>query len=636
MSGDASSGSSAAAAAASVTPVDYVNLDGLQRVERKIKQVHRRDGQLVHPGRIEHPLQQYTDAVEALLRAHPPASTLQLLSLAHSGAVTVKLPALLQKFGVNHVKELDLSDVWVESRRADDKSSFGLLQQYQLSLESLYMVDLFEHPDGPFDSGLDCLFNYVTAQNTTLQFPQLQHLAISLEERPTKEQVKMLFAKGGSFSQLRTVYMHVHPRRTHSEAVGTAILSDFKLFTGADADVDVWPCSKWNQMAASCDLAQRNIKVYLNCPLLEMQVDEQLHPSVFGLGGEWKTIPVGAHPSRQVSAPAGVGQAPPPADGGVAHMDLSAFSLAVASRPQRLACPATVYYGAPTSTFATGKHTPETLWPLADVWQALGNAKGRGVRVAILDSGFAPHHFYTRNVVGASSVVPFHYVSHDPSGHGTHIAGILARVAPEVELKLIQVFSGAEAGKPEWLVDGLRAAVDDDKVDIISLSGGTSFDDPNLYAVTHEALAAGKIVVCAASNHGSKEAFGIAYPAAYGGVLCVGSHDQHGSRSGFSPTGRELDLLAPGEFILSAAPGQSQVFMSGTSMACPFVAGLVALLLSSDRQLAEPRLKNISQVRRMLRELTTKRGDHTQDSGHGPINLGLLVKFGREQLYKSM
>lgn len=530
------------------------------------------------------------------------------------------------------MKELDLSDVWTPESGDRDCSRLNLMKQYQESLEALYMVDLFQHPDGPYDSGLKTLEMYTTKQSK-LTFPALENVAVSLVDKLDDQQEGMLFTEGGPFPQLKNIYMHIHPYRIHRTAANHSLLSPFSRFSSVQPGA--WSHSRWNQMAEQFRLQQRGVRVYLRWPLLEVQADVQLNPHVFFPGGEWHKLPVGAHLSRSLPAPT-----PPSApminDPEFVPMDTSPFSVAAASLPQRLSCPATVFHHKETSTTPfTSAHLPGAVWPLDAVWKVLGT-KGEGIRVAVLDSGFAAHPLFSQQVERMSSTVPFHHACMDPCGHGTHVAAILARVAPAAKLQLIQAFSGVgQSGTPEWLTAGFQEALNAN-VDIISLSGGSAFNDPALYAVVHEALARGKIIVCAASNEGSKESFGIRYPAAYGGVLCVGSHDQHGNRSSFSPTGRELDLLAPGELIQSASPDMSEVTMSGTSMACPFVAGLVALLLASDRlpNTGPPQLVNISQVRTVLRELTTKRGDHTQESGHGAINLGLLVKYGREHLYR--
>ncbi|MDI6642219.1 MAG: S8 family serine peptidase, partial [Elusimicrobiota bacterium] len=108
-------------------------------------------------------------------------------------------------------------------------------------------------------------------------------------------------------------------------------------------------------------------------------------------------------------------------------------------------------------------------------------------------------------------------------------------------------------------------------------------------------------ILVGASGNGGEDMIGdpqVAYPAAYDNVIAVGATDEQDKRASFSNYGTELDLVAPGVDILSTAPmwaigsgvitasdGTKYKNDSGTSMACPFVSGVVALLLSKDPNL---------------------------------------------------
>jgi subtilisin family serine protease len=272
------------------------------------------------------------------------------------------------------------------------------------------------------------------------------------------------------------------------------------------------------------------------------------------------------------------------------------------------------------------------IWNLSNtVWNTLGT-RGQSIRVAIIDSGFYPHHSFISNVVSFESVIPYEHAQHDPTSHGTHVTGIVHQVAPHAQLICIKALpSNQSEGHPKWIAAGIKRAMELN-ADIIQLSMGGSNDD-TLYKVVHEALAAGVFIVCAASNNGQRFRSNIAYPAAYGSVLCVGSHDDNGQTSAFSPTGREIDLLAPGENIESAFLLGITGRFYGTSQASPFVAGLMALLLSFDRPNSN-RIKNMSHMKTVLKAMTTKPGEHSNSQGHGVLDPNELLQWGQEHLQK--
>lgn len=131
--------------------------------------------------------------------------------------------------------------------------------------------------------------------------------------------------------------------------------------------------------------------------------------------------------------------------------------------------------------------------------------------------------------------------------------------------------------------------------------------------------------MCAATNRGRLQSFNIDYPAAFGSVICVGSHTINGMPSPFTSIGREVDFLAPGQDIISVAPNCSFASCSGTSFAAPFVAGLVALVLSFDQH-RNNSVTNIAQIREILRSVCSKSGHHDQESGYGVLNPRFLFE----------
>jgi LPXTG-site transpeptidase (sortase) family protein len=115
----------------------------------------------------------------------------------------------------------------------------------------------------------------------------------------------------------------------------------------------------------------------------------------------------------------------------------------------------------------------------------------------------------------------------------------------------------------------------DNGAQIINLSLGGASSSITLENAVNYALAQGVILVAATGNAWTTPIY---YPARYAGVIAVGATDSLNQRANFSNYGNEIDLVAPGTWIYSLAPGNKYVYMSGTSMAAPQVAGLAAIL----------------------------------------------------------
>jgi hypothetical protein len=175
----------------------------------------------------------------------------------------------------------------------------------------------------------------------------------------------------------------------------------------------------------------------------------------------------------------------------------------------------------------------------------------------------------------------------DENGHGTHVAGIIAAqndgegitgVAPEAKILPLRVLDANGSG---YLSD-ISAAVDyavSNNADVINMSlGGTA----NYYLIEeaiNRAVAAGVVVVAAAGNSGPTNTLP-SYPAAYDSVIAVAATDSNGNVASYSNQGTYLDIAAPGSGIISTYRG-GYASLSGTSMASPHIAGVVAMMLQA-------------------------------------------------------
>lgn len=245
---------------------------------------------------------------------------------------------------------------------------------------------------------------------------------------------------------------------------------------------------------------------------------------------------------------------------------------------------------------------------------------GAGVRIAVLDSGAAPHPDLSGRIVAFRDFVEDKEQPSDPNGHGTHVAGILCGsgrcsrgqirgMAPGAQLLVLRVLDGAGNGKTDrvlaalqWVLENLERY----RIRMVNFSVGflPGADDREQVQIM-EALEAlwdrGVVVVTAAGNNGPRDG-SVTVPGISRKVITVGaSDDRQGGRnmpkgySGKGPTACCIvkpEILAPGTNILSLSnQGNRYVYKSGTSMATPIVSGALALALEKNPALRPEHLK---------------------------------------------
>lgn len=225
----------------------------------------------------------------------------------------------------------------------------------------------------------------------------------------------------------------------------------------------------------------------------------------------------------------------------------------------------------------------------APAWWRLGR-RGSGIKVAVIDTGVDQLHPYLAGrIVASRSFVPGQDAG-DRHGHGTHVAGIIAQVAPGTEIINAQGLSDSGSGREEWLAEAVRWCVAQGaRIINASWSSQEPMDTPagqDLHRAIQEAVAAGVVFVAAAGNEGHRllEINTVGWPARWQEPLAVAATMQlyaGAEKAGpafYSSAGPEIDVAAPGTDIESCAPGGGWVRLSGTSMAAPVVSGCLALL----------------------------------------------------------
>jgi subtilisin family serine protease len=216
---------------------------------------------------------------------------------------------------------------------------------------------------------------------------------------------------------------------------------------------------------------------------------------------------------------------------------------------------------------------------------------GSGVRVAILDTGIdKTHSDLNDNCIGGHDFVNDDSDPMDDNGHGTHCAGIVAAkdngegvvgVAPEAHLYAVKVLDSGGSGSVSNVIAGIEWSVTND-MQVLSMSFGGG-DSESMEAACDAAYTAGIVVVASAGNNGNPPGRGdnVGYPARYDSVIAVAATDSNDIRARWSSTGPDVELAAPGVGIYSTYLDGGYATKSGTSMACPHVAGTAALVIYS-------------------------------------------------------
>ncbi|MEO9967983.1 MAG: S8 family peptidase [Reichenbachiella sp.] len=266
---------------------------------------------------------------------------------------------------------------------------------------------------------------------------------------------------------------------------------------------------------------------------------------------------------------------------------------------------------------------------IPELW---GITKGEGIKVAVLDTGVAPHEDLGNDIVQKD----FTGEEGIKDGHGTLVAGIIGArdneigivgVAPKCELYSAKVLKNNGDDKVEPIIKGLKWAIDEVGVDIISMSLHIAGYSQEMHDLIKRANDEGKFVICAAGNKGSA-LNALNYPAKYDETIAVGSIANNFQMAYSSSEGVELDVVAPGIDICSTDLDQNYSLVQGTSFATPFVSGVVALMLAKHRMYeSHSDVTNAQQLKEHLRRTSIDVGPCGFDrrSGFGLINPKSLV-----------
>ena len=221
--------------------------------------------------------------------------------------------------------------------------------------------------------------------------------------------------------------------------------------------------------------------------------------------------------------------------------------------------------------------------------------KGAGSsRVAVIDSGVAAHSdFASRLTHGWDYVDNDNDPGNDGSGHGTHVAGIVADCTQgaAVSLYAIRVLDANDRGKASNAANGVLEAIERG-IDIINLSFASAVESAFLDDAVQTAVESGCTVVIAAGNGGTDTAGICPAHNSMSGVIVTGAADASGVRASYSNYGTSVDLYAYGTGIVSCSGTGGYTAKSGTSQAAPHVSAVCALLRVIDPGMSPGRLES--------------------------------------------
>ena len=274
---------------------------------------------------------------------------------------------------------------------------------------------------------------------------------------------------------------------------------------------------------------------------------------------------------------------------------------------------------------------------------------GKGIVIAVLDTGVDYNHADLRdNIWTNPGEIPGNGIDDDGNGyiddaqgwsfadnsnnvidvngHGTHVAGTIAGanngfgvtgIAYDAKIMPVKVLSDDGAGSSNSVADGIYYAVNNG-AHVINLSLGGNFANSTLEAAIQYASSKGAIVVMAAGNNGFPMTN---YPARYANNwgLAVGAVDSNNQMASFSNRAGLSAfpyVTAPGVGIYSSVPGNQYATYSGTSMATPHVAGVVALMLSANPSLTD------AQIRQIIIETS---GNSTPATSFNPFKISPVI-----------
>lgn len=275
-------------------------------------------------------------------------------------------------------------------------------------------------------------------------------------------------------------------------------------------------------------------------------------------------------------------------------------------------------------------------WNLPNILTNSGWGTSKGatdIIIAVLDTGVDTNHRDLQDkLLKGYNVFNPGRPPLDKVGHGTHVAGIIGAKVNNEEgiagmtwynpILPVKVLDNSGAGTSYSVAKGIIWATDKG-AKVINLSLGNYVAGAFLHDAIKYAFDRNVVLVAATGNDNTRRP---GYPAAYSEVFAVSATDVNQKRANFSNYGDYIDVVAPGTSIASTYPSNQYVALSGTSMACPHVSALAALICS-----VNPSLRN-TEVYNIMRQSVVDLGIPGKDIhyGYGRINVLQALNLARQ------
>ncbi len=286
----------------------------------------------------------------------------------------------------------------------------------------------------------------------------------------------------------------------------------------------------------------------------------------------------------------------------------------------------------PTTYVNSVSYTQVNLGQVDALHQINGSrplATGYGVVVAVLDTGatFTHPDLQGHYLVGYNALAPDTLpldiadgATNAEVGHGTMVAGVIARLAPQAAILPIRVLNGDGTGTLLNLVKGIHYA-NTHGARIINMSFGCSVKSGALNDALDESELAGIVLVAAAGNNNLNQALP---PTVSRGTIAVAAVEGDNTKSPYSNYGSFVRVVAPGSNIRSTYADGGYATWSGTSFAAPFVAAEAALILSVSPSLTADQVKDY--IRSTARSVDNQNKAYKGQLGKGIIDIESAVK----------
>ncbi len=269
------------------------------------------------------------------------------------------------------------------------------------------------------------------------------------------------------------------------------------------------------------------------------------------------------------------------------------------------------FYEGGTSSFSEPKYQYhlENL-KMKQIWEKIESGSYNTTKVSVIDTGVDVYHEDLQaNLVNTDSYIATIggkqlTKDYDMDEHGTHVSGIIGAtygnnlgvsgVASGTNNDLVKVMmvGSTPDGRNLYTADIIEAInySKDNGAKVINMSFGGEGRDRAMEAAIKDAYDSGIVLVAAAGNDGIDV---FSSPSDFKEVISVNASNKFNNVTYWSDYGNYKDITAPGNDILSTIPGDSYASFSGTSMASPVIAGIVALMLDVNPDLTPAQVYNI-------------------------------------------